>query len=128
MPTPENTRTLEVDALAQDIVEPSVTTTPKSTSTYKSRVDFYIDEDYGEYIKSVIQPDMRVRAISKYKIVEKGMVGTFFSLSYSEEVCWIIWDDRMNAKLNPYLIPLGLPSDKYAYTYDVPCYQIEIIQ
>ncbi|MBK9780385.1 MAG: hypothetical protein IPP55_10105 [Anaerolineales bacterium] len=76
----------------------------------------------------MLQPDMRVRAISTYNIVEKGMVGTFFSLGYSEDVCWIVWDEKMNAQLNVYLIPLGLPSDKYAYTYDVPCYHIEIIQ
>lgn len=126
-PTPKNTQTQAIATLAQGTVESSGTSTTKLTSIYKSRLDFFTDEAYGEYIKSVILQDMRVRAIVDYKIVKKGMVGTFFSLDYIKTVCWIIWDEKLNVDLNSYLAPDGLPSDKYSYAYSVPCHQIEII-
>lgn len=45
------------------------------SSQYLRREDFKNDEDYGEYIKLLLRPNMIVRALCDYESVVKGDIG-----------------------------------------------------
>lgn len=45
--------------------------------SYKSRADFSSDSDYGQYIKSILRPGMKVRAREQYESVVEGDIGEY---------------------------------------------------
>ena len=48
-----------------------------SQTAYKTRTNFSSDREYGQYLESIIQPGMRVRARVGYSPVREGDVGTY---------------------------------------------------
>ena len=47
------------------------------SSNYKSRADFSSDSDYGEYVKSILRPGMKVKAREQYESVAEGDIGKY---------------------------------------------------
>ena len=44
---------------------------------YKTRTDFATNDEYGQYVKSILSPGMRVRARVSYESVVEGDVGEY---------------------------------------------------
>jgi len=95
-----------------------------SASSFKSRYDFSSDEDYGNYIQSVIQVKMRVRAINDYEKVAKGSTGTYYGTNGGSPPCFVIWDDDLGTDV---VWIDGAPEDKKSHAYWVYWKDVEII-
>jgi len=74
--------------------EPVVPAEP-TTSEFKARKDFTTDDAYGEYISTVLKGKMRVRAISDYEKVKKGMTGTYYGTTPGNPPCFVLWDEDL---------------------------------
>lgn len=64
----------------------------KNSKPYKSRRDFMTDSEYGQYMKSMLQPGMRVRARVSYESVTEGDVGTYRRTNEGIPPAHVDWD------------------------------------
>ena len=60
-------------------------------SPYKKREDYNNDGDYGKYIKSILKPGMKVRALYDYESIIKGDIGIFKRSSFFSPPAQFEW-------------------------------------
>ncbi len=104
------------------------TPTTSSTSSpkgMKKRMDFSSESDYGDYVKSVLKPKMRVRALEDYEKVKKGMTGTYYGTNAGNPPCFVIWDVDLGTNVT-WLD--GAPENRKSYAYWVYWKHLEIIE
>ena len=64
----------------------------KKLSQYKRRCDFSGDREYGEYMKSILVPGMKVRARVRYETVKEGDIGEFQRTNDGTPPAQFAWD------------------------------------
>jgi hypothetical protein len=88
---------------------------------WRSRDEFGSDDEYGDYIQSVLEPGMRVRAIQEYESVSEGETGTYYGTNSGFPPAFVIWEENKNfggAWLD------GAPRDREENAYWVPWHAI----
>src|SRR5262249_36205878 len=96
---------------------------PRIPHLFKTRGDFASDDDYGNYVKNTLKVGMRVRCITDYEKVKRGMTGTYYARNGTPP-CLVCWDkdiDSVSSLVDPF------PRDKARHAYWVYWHQIEII-
>ncbi len=92
---------------------------------YKKRSDFSSDEEYGDYIKSILKNGMRVRALHDFDgVIEAGMTGTFIGTNGDEPPALVCWDKDLGTDV---VMIDEFPKDKKSHGYWVYWDNLEII-
>ena len=93
-------------------------------NVYKSRKDFPTDQQYTEYVKSVLNHGMRVICIQSYETVRIGDTGKFVKCVDYHPPAVIKWD-KLGVTLNfPYTHIGILPTESVAMTCESECLSI----
>ena len=59
---------------------------------YKSRDHFLSDREYGRYVKTVLQPGMKVRARETYESVSMGDFGVYLQTNDGTPPAQVTWE------------------------------------
>ena len=109
----------------QGVEKASILATPQKPSRrrnmYKSRKDFSTDQQYAEYVKSVLKHGMKVICIQSYETVRIGDIGKFVNCVDYHPPAVIKWD-RFSVTLNlPYTHIGILPTESLEMTCEGEC-------
>ena len=64
----------------------------KMRRKYKVRSDFVTDREYGDYVKSVLRPEMRIKACQSYESIHEGDTGVYKCCNDGTPPVQCTWD------------------------------------